>query len=65
MKFDTNQATIVENHSDVLPAPKNDTSVEQLREPFGDHPFLSIPTGFATSGRSNSRKRKKARCLHF
>ena len=45
MKFDTNQVAIVENQTSVPLDPKNDTSVEQLREPFGDHSFFLNPNG--------------------
>ena len=45
MKFDPNQVAIVESQTSVPPDPKNDTSVEQLREPFGDHSFFLNPNG--------------------
>ena len=45
MKFDTNQVAIVENQTSVPPDPKNDTSVVQQRERFGDDPFFINPNG--------------------
>ena len=45
MKFDTNQVAIVESQTGMRPAPKNDTSVVQLRERFGDGPFFLNPNG--------------------
>ena len=45
MKFDTNQVAIVGNQTSVPPDPKNDASVEQLREPFGDHSFFLKSNG--------------------